>query len=341
MTENERRFRRVINRIGIAMLLFVAIINVASIIWSICTELLYSLCDPLTANVLNELGYCIMYLSSFMAPAFILRALLGNDYKPMMLEKKVPIDAAAYIVAAITVAYSFAYLNSYLVSIFNYSEFSSEYLWDSATMDNCDTVLAFIGTAIVPAICEEFLFRGAILSALKPYGKMPAIVISSVLFGLMHQNSEQFLYTTVAGLLMGWVAYETGAIWCSMLIHFFNNFISVIETVLYERIDVAYVSVAMMIFEGILFLSGIAAIAYLIIKHVKKKRSLVLLNDGIYKKELTELTEDADARIKLSPGRVTRLFFSPAMIAFIAISGATMAFYILQSILYSMGVSII
>ena len=84
MTENERSFRRVMNKIGIAMLLFLAIINVGAVFHSFGTDLISKLLPADVAYVVNELGYCVMYLSSFIAPGFILMGLLGKDRGTLM-----------------------------------------------------------------------------------------------------------------------------------------------------------------------------------------------------------------------------------------------------------------
>ena len=49
-----------------------------------------------------------------------------------------------------------------------------------------EIVLSFVMYAVLPAIIEEWAFRGILLKHLLPYGKWGAIIISSVLFGLGH-----------------------------------------------------------------------------------------------------------------------------------------------------------
>ena len=56
-----------------------------------------------------------------------------------------------------------------------------------------------------------------------------------LLFSLMHGNFAQFLYTFVAGLVLGIVYIETGSIWTPTFIHLFNNFYSLIQQIVYER----------------------------------------------------------------------------------------------------------
>lgn len=81
--------------------------------------------------------------------------------------------------------------------------------------------------AIMPAICEEFLHRGIVMQGIKHMGFKKAIVISSLLFGLMHFNIGQFAYAFVIGLILGFVAVVSKNIYPAIIIHFTNNFISV------------------------------------------------------------------------------------------------------------------
>jgi sodium transport system permease protein len=81
--------------------------------------------------------------------------------------------------------------------------------------------------AITPAVCEELLFRGLILSGLRRYGQWPAIIISALLFALAHASIYRLLPTFCLGLMLGYIVVKTGSIYCSMLMHALNNGIAV------------------------------------------------------------------------------------------------------------------
>lgn len=86
----------------------------------------------------------------------------------------------------------------------------------------------FILTAILPGFCEELLHRGLLLNTYKNEGRTrTGLVISSLLFGLMHLNIGQFFYATILGFLMGIVAISAESIIPSMIIHFMNNALNV------------------------------------------------------------------------------------------------------------------
>ncbi len=332
LNETERGFSRLINKIAVTMLVFFGMFQILCTVWIQIDLILYRLLPPIAAEVTSQLIYAVIYLASFMTPAFVLRGLMGKDYAPMPLKKTLPRDSFAYIIAGIGGILAIAYLNAMLLEVFNYSEFQSGLMGESESMANYQIVLSFITTAIVPGICEEFLFRGAIMTNLKPYGKAPAIIISAVLFGLMHQNAGQLLYATAAGLVLGWVAYETGSIWCGILMHFLNNFISVGESAVASRIPIGLANIVLPIFECLLFAAAVVCGIYIILKHEKKKRERIGLTDGIFGRTLSEARDDETVEIVMARGRVTRLFFSPVMIVFIVLAAVEMALLLLMSL---------
>jgi len=88
---------------------------------------------------------------------------------------------------------------------------------------------ATLGIAVTPAILEELVFRGILQKGLLRNTKpKTTIIISSVLFMLMHLSVESMVFTFSCGLLLGYMAYKSGSIVPSMAFHFVNNFLAVI-----------------------------------------------------------------------------------------------------------------
>jgi sodium transport system permease protein len=82
--------------------------------------------------------------------------------------------------------------------------------------------------AATPAICEEILFRGAILRGLATrLAPSAAVVLTGVLFGMFHLDVYRLFPTVVLGVLLSWVALRSGSIVTSMVAHFLNNAILV------------------------------------------------------------------------------------------------------------------
>lgn len=84
--------------------------------------------------------------------------------------------------------------------------------------------------ALLPALLEEFAFRGVALHILEKTlrNKHIAISIQGILFGLMHFNVSQMLPIIGMGIMFGYLTYATKSIWYSVLIHFLNNSLAVI-----------------------------------------------------------------------------------------------------------------
>lgn len=87
-----------------------------------------------------------------------------------------------------------------------------------------NSIFSFIAIVIAAPVLEELIFRGIILNGLlKRYSPLKSIVISSILFGVVHLNPWQFVAAFVIGMFSGWVYYKTNKLALSILIHFANN----------------------------------------------------------------------------------------------------------------------
>lgn len=105
-------------------------------------------------------------------------------------------------------------------------------------VDNVNVLIwATLGVAVTPAIMEELVFRGILQKGLLRNAKpRTAIILSSILFMLMHLSVEQMAFTFLCGLLLGYMAYKSGSILPSMAFHFVNNLIVVITLYSFDEI---------------------------------------------------------------------------------------------------------
>lgn len=120
-------------------------------------------------------------------------------------------------------------------------------------------VLVFISTAVVPALVEEFACRGIIMGLLLKYKQGFALIVSSVIFGIMHGNFEQIPFAFLVGLVLGLIRIKTGSLWVCVLVHAFNNFVSVVFDFLPDGNTMAY-NMAYTIFLGVCLLAAIFGI---------------------------------------------------------------------------------
>jgi membrane protease YdiL (CAAX protease family) len=116
-------------------------------------------------------------------------------------------------------------------------------------------VFSFIAIVIAAPVIEEFIFRGIILDGLlKKYSPTKSILISSILFGIVHLNPWQFISALILGSFSAWVYYRTKKLTLSILIHSMNNLIGFLsfylvdmETIMSESIFEFYGGVVNMV----------------------------------------------------------------------------------------------
>jgi sodium transport system permease protein len=83
---------------------------------------------------------------------------------------------------------------------------------------------AFLTLAVVPAVCEELVFRGLILNGLRRrYEPWKAIGLSSFFFAVYHMNVFQFLPALVLGIVLGMLAQESRSLAPAILFHLVHN----------------------------------------------------------------------------------------------------------------------
>lgn len=96
---------------------------------------------------------------------------------------------------------------------------------------NQSTISMIMYSCIMAPIFEEFIYRGAVLRSLEKYGRWFAILVSSILFGLMHGNFYQVFMATGVGIILGYLATEY-SIKLTIILHICNNtFVEVLSQI--------------------------------------------------------------------------------------------------------------
>lgn len=96
--------------------------------------------------------------------------------------------------------------------------------------------LQLICIAVVPAVLEEFMFRGVFAGYYREKGILTAALLSGLVFGLFHLNFNQFGYAFALGVAFALLLEGTGSIFYGMFAHFLINGFSVIITALSDKI---------------------------------------------------------------------------------------------------------
>ncbi|RYE23914.1 MAG: CPBP family intramembrane metalloprotease [Sphingobacteriales bacterium] len=93
-----------------------------------------------------------------------------------------------------------------------------------------DLVKALSVMAILPAICEEMIFRGILMRLIhkRSHRTGIAIAISSLVFAIVHYDPAGLVAIFCAGALLGGIYYLTGSLWLGILAHLINNGLQIV-----------------------------------------------------------------------------------------------------------------
>ena len=186
--------------------------------------------DSSLARIWFYAFYDLEYLAAIALPAIL--AALFFRIRPLPdkgLRRRISLPSAAALTAfglAFCILANFI-VNYWLtvVSQFGIEPFLGSYNNDPGWLP---LTLNLITYALLPGIFEELVFRGYLLNALRPFGERRALILSALIFGLMHENLTQAPFAFLLGLLFGFLALRTGHLWVGMILHFLNNSMSVV-----------------------------------------------------------------------------------------------------------------
>lgn len=161
---------------------------------------------------------------------------------------------------------------------------------------------------ILAPIIEELLFRQLFYKLLASFGKKNFIIVSSVCFGLFHQNISQSLYATVLGIVLGGLLWQTGNILYPILFHIMFNFISGFLPMLVgtNTIGISILSVWLL-----LVISGFVV---MMVQMIRKKEF------GFLKENVTPNNQVPTRELFLNPGMIVYSLICVGMMVMILVA---------------------
>jgi sodium transport system permease protein len=169
-------------------------------------------------------------IGMILAPAVLMAAVLTTSVrKGLRLRMPHWSSLPVAVLLGITLHPSYVMLAEFVSNMYPISEQAVESMKPFTDQIASAPWLAVIFLmAVVPAVCEELAFRGFIFGGLvRGRGRLRAVVVTAVMFGISHGILQQSITATIMGLLLGWVALRTGSVLPCILIHFTNNALSV------------------------------------------------------------------------------------------------------------------
>jgi sodium transport system permease protein len=167
-----------------------------------------------TSLLLTQYGF-------FLLPSAGIVVLFGfSPRETLALRLPSPRGALAAVVLGLS---AWAVAIGLLLRLVPIPESLAKSLGDLLLLDGKPFFLVFALFALTPAICEELLFRGLLLSGLRKLGPVAAVVLSALLFGLAHASVYRLLPTAFLGAVIGVTRLRTRSILPGMIIHALNN----------------------------------------------------------------------------------------------------------------------
>jgi membrane protease YdiL (CAAX protease family) len=180
-------------------------------------------------NITQLVGFALPVLLFFLLfsgrPIHNLMLKKGNIIlllAPLMIASAAPlIDLSSFVNSLLIPE------NSWLEATFKPTEELAERMTNMFLdpSSNVPVAIAFLSIAIIPALCEELVFRGVIMPLLAKATRNihVSIWVTAFLFSLIHMQFYGFLPRMIMGALLGYLVIWSGSLWTSIVAHFVNN----------------------------------------------------------------------------------------------------------------------
>ncbi len=147
---------------------------------------------------------------------------------------------AQYFITYITLP-----VQSLLVVMFGADTQTSQML---APKSIVEFIQAFVVLCVIAPLIEEFLCRGVLIKLFERYGAGVAIISSSLAFTLLHFEARSFFQMFFVGALFGVFRLYTGSVFVTIIMHSFNNLLSLLQIILMEHSHFSVLTIVILIF---------------------------------------------------------------------------------------------
>ena len=134
-------------------------------------------------------------------------------------------------------------------------------------------LIYFVSLAVMPAICEEFGYRGVVMGETKNYNTMFAVFFSAFCFALMHGTIQQIPMAFFVGASMAYFSIKYNSIWYGIIIHFINNGISAMLTIITTGNEIAGNTLSFLWFFGVIIIGPVCFIILCFNENLKLPRA--------------------------------------------------------------------
>ena len=159
---------------------------------------------------------------------FVLRISKSDIKKVLRFNPTNPLNFGVVLLLSIPVMIIVGTISQLINIIFPFPENYLEMMKNLVQMNGISTWKLLFIIAVLPGVCEEIMFRGFIINAFTKKGFWYAIIVTGVLFGIMHLDPFRLIPVTILGIWMGYLLLKTNTILIPIFAHFINNALAIL-----------------------------------------------------------------------------------------------------------------
>lgn len=221
---------------------------------------------------LRNWGVMLIYALIFFLPMLIYVKKSGQKGKEILRLHRLPMKYMPFALAiSVAVCLICGLLNILGTVVFSSVSTAGQ---PTALVDfsSQNPFVLFLTMVLLPAVTEELLLRGIVLSEYEQYGTVRAVVLTALIFALFHANPVTMLSLFVAGLCYGVLTLLFDSVYPALIAHLFNNFAALL--IAYHQDYITY------ILSDTMFAIFAVAVIFLILIGVLKMLEKVIAERG-------------------------------------------------------------
>lgn len=211
--------RKTFSRIGIAFCTILTVTTVLQVLWILIPRLIWGKGNWIETSSWGMWLCASIPLYCFAIPTglLILRKL------PAQAPQEAQLGRSNFFIF-LPICFCLMYAGNLIGTGLSYllSGGTAENAVENLAMDNHP--LKVVVMVILAPLIEEYICRKQLIDRTRQYGEKTAVLLSALVFGLLHQNLFQFFYAFALGLVFAYIYTRTGRLRYSVAIHCIINF---------------------------------------------------------------------------------------------------------------------
>lgn len=198
--------------------------------------------DPKSYLLLGFLSQFVGFIGGF----FLFLKITRQSFKEVVLLKKPQIRIIVIVIGVLVLSIPMinilSYLNSFIAELIPNNSFILQEVEIKKNQFNLLSERSFtmmslklFVIALLPAIGEELVFRGVLLTKIREASNNEhyGVVVSAAIFAVVHQQPTNLLPMIFLGVVLGYIYTKTNNILYSMVFHFLFNSMTVMSVYFY------------------------------------------------------------------------------------------------------------